>query len=74
MSQAVELAVLFGVEAVDDALGVAAVAGRFADGDVVSILEHRRTAETVTETFAAVAADENLSTQPGTGAWGRFGQ
>jgi hypothetical protein len=74
MSHAVELAVLFGVEAVDDALGVAAVAGRFADGDVVSILEHRRTVETVTEPFVGVAGGEDHSTQPGTGAWERFGQ
>lgn len=74
MEKATELAVFFGAEAVDDALGVAAVAGRFADGDVISILEHRRTAETVTEPFADAAAAEDHSTQPGTGAWERFGQ
>jgi hypothetical protein len=74
MSQAVELAALFGAEAVDDALGVAAVAGRFADGDLVSILEHRRTPETVTEALRGVAIDENHSTQPGTSPWERFGR
>jgi hypothetical protein len=75
MSQAVELVVLFGVEAVDDALGVAAVAGRFADGDVVSILEHRRTRQTGDiEVLTGVAGGEDHSTQPGTGAWERFGQ
>lgn len=34
MAQAVELAALVGAEAVDDALGLAAMAGRFGDGDL----------------------------------------
>lgn len=75
MGKATELAALFGTEAVDDALGVAAVAGRFADGDLVSILEHRRTTQAgFVDTFAGVAADEDHSTQPGTGPWERFGR
>ena len=74
MRETVELAALFGAAAVDDALGVAAMAGRFADGDLVSILEHRRVADTVMEAFAAAAADETHSTQPGTTAWERFGR
>ena len=40
MARAVELAALVGVDAVDDALGLAAMAGRFADGDLASILDH----------------------------------
>ena len=75
MTHAVELAALFGAETVDDALGVAAVAGRFADGDLVSILEHRRTAPTgFTEALRGVAIDENHSTQLGTSPWERFGR
>lgn len=74
MAEAIELAALFGAGALDDALGLAALAGRFGDGDLVSILEHRRAEETVVEAFAAVLADEEHSTQPGTGAWDGFGR
>lgn len=74
MTEAVELAALFGAETVDDALGLAAVAGRFGNGDLVSILEHRRNRHSVIEAFAAVLADEDHSTQPGTGAWEGFGR
>ena len=38
MTAAVELAALVGVEQVDAALGVAAAAGRFADGDLLAIV------------------------------------
>lgn len=74
MREAVEFAALFGVSAVDDALGLAAVAGRFGDGDLVSILEHRQVHQTVMKAFAAALADEAHSTQPGTGAWEGFGR
>ncbi len=74
MTEAVELAALFGPETVDDALGLAAVAGRFGNGDLVSILQHRRTRHTVIEVFAAVLADEDHSTQPGTSPWEGFGR
>ena len=37
MAEAVELAALAGTAAVDAALGTAAVAGRFGDGDLLSI-------------------------------------
>ncbi len=74
MTEAVELAGLFGVEAVDDALGLAAVAGRFGNGDLVSILQHRRAQHTVMGAFAAVLADEDHSTQPGTSPWEGFGR
>jgi len=41
MAEAVELAALAGAEAVDAALGTAAVAGRFADGDLLSIVGYQ---------------------------------
>ena len=44
MAQAVQLAALHGPEAVDRALGQAAAAGRFADGDLASILAHQASA------------------------------
>ena len=40
MAEAVALAALHGADVVDDALGTAAVAGRFADGDLESIIVH----------------------------------
>lgn len=40
MAEAVALAALHGADIVDDALGTAAVAGRFADGDLESIIVH----------------------------------
>jgi hypothetical protein len=40
MNQAVELARVLGADRVDAALAVAAVAGRFDDEDLVSILDH----------------------------------
>jgi hypothetical protein len=44
MSQAVQLAVPHGAQAVDRTLGQAAAAGRFADGDLASILAHQASA------------------------------
>ncbi|NUK01111.1 hypothetical protein [Streptomyces lunaelactis] len=40
MARAVELATVMGSDSVDLALGLAATAGRFADDDLLSILEH----------------------------------
>ena len=66
MAQAVTLARLHGQIRVDWALGHAAMFGRFADGDLASILvanpprQRRR-------------ADDVHSLQPGTAAWGRLG-
>jgi hypothetical protein len=70
MADAVGLAKLSGVEAVDWALGHAAVHGRFADGDLASIIAHRA---------GGVAGDarqagEDHSLQPGTRAWEGFGR
>ncbi len=69
MREAVELAALVGPDTVDAALGVAAAAGRFAEGDLLAIVEHRAAGA---ETAALVHADEAHSIQPGTGAWAGF--
>lgn len=69
MVEALTLARLFGDDAVDRALGVAAVAGRFADGDLAAILDHRHA-----EQPSLLAVDETHSLQPGTRAWGALGQ
>jgi transposase len=71
MTQAVELAAALGVEGVDQALGLAAIAGRFGDGDLASILDHLAAAGQPDE---LVIADEAHSVQPGTSGWGRLGQ
>ncbi|MDA8040230.1 MAG: hypothetical protein M0Z69_13985 [Actinomycetota bacterium] len=71
MADAVELATLVGPEAVDRALGVAALAGRFAEGDLASIVEHLAQRGAVEE---LVHADEAHSAQPGTGTWEGLGR
>lgn len=71
MADAVELAALFGSAPVDRALGMAALAGRFGEADLASIVSHldrREPAESV------VIADAEHSAQPGTGAWEGFGR
>ncbi|HCT75358.1 MAG TPA: IS21 family transposase [Micromonosporaceae bacterium] len=70
MRKAVELAAVLGAQQVEEALGLAAIAGRFGDGDLVSILDHLATSGAPTD---VVFVDENHSVQPGTGPWGRFG-
>jgi hypothetical protein len=70
MARAVELAAVVGDGTVDAALGLAAVAGRFADGDLASIIDHL-TAEG--PAGDVVIADEAHSAQPGTSAWSRLG-
>jgi hypothetical protein len=70
MVDAVELAALVGADDVDEALGIAAAAGRFADGDVAAIVRHLATGATGAD---LVIADEAHSAQPGTGAWAGFG-
>ncbi len=66
MGDAVALCSIYGTTAVDQALGVAAVAGRFAERDLLSILTHTPT--------PATARTEGHSLQPGTAAWGHLGQ
>jgi len=70
MAAAVELAALVGTGPVDEALGIAATAGRFAEGDLLAIVEHRAGG---TPAAALVVADQTHSAQPGTSAWASFG-
>ncbi|MEO7421412.1 MAG: IS21 family transposase [Ornithinibacter sp.] len=70
MTAALELAALVGTEPVDAALGVAAAAGRFAEGDLLAIVHHRADGASI---GALVVADEAHSVQPGTSAWATFG-
>jgi hypothetical protein len=71
MAQALELAALVGSEPLDRALGMAAFAGRFAEGDLASILSHLEASEAVED---LVRADESSFVQPGTSAWEDFGR
>ena len=70
MTAAVELAALVGTAPVDEALGIAATAGRFAEGDLLAIVEHRAGGAPAA---ALVVADQTHSAQPGTAAWASFG-
>jgi transposase len=67
MAEAVALAKLHGVAEVDRALGTAALAGRFADNDVIRLLAHQR------DEGEPIRASETHSLQPGTSAWSAFG-
>lgn len=71
MARAVELAAVVGAEAVDDALGLAAISGRFAEDDLASILDHRAGARAPAD---VVRADETHSVQPGTSRWEGLGR
>ncbi|MEU9919405.1 hypothetical protein [Streptomyces sp. NPDC051001] len=66
MARAVELATVLGYDRVDQALGLAATAGRFTDDDLLSILGH------IADSIPAgevVPADESHSVQNGTIGW-----
>jgi transposase len=69
MAEAVALAKLHGTALVDRALGVAAAAGRFTDGDLAAIVNHERT-KAAADTPSR--AGETHSLQPGTGSWAAF--
>jgi hypothetical protein len=71
MARAVELAAVLGTDKVDEALGLAAAAGRFGDDDLPSILDHLAAHKPLGE---VVRADEAHSVQPGTGGWQAMGQ
>src|SRR5262249_13517513 len=71
MARAVEFATILGQARVDQALGLAAAAGRFDEHDLGSILDHLALHG---DPGDMVRVDETHSAQPGTGAWGRFGQ
>ncbi len=70
MAQAVVLAAGVGRDEVARGLQLAAVAGRFDDGDLVAIVDHQKLCVPAAE---LVVADEAYSAQPGTGAWAGFG-
>ena len=70
--RATELAALVGVEPVERALGLAAEAGRFADGDLESIVDHLRLMGQRSVPLEPGDHDDTL--QPGTGAWGLVGR
>jgi hypothetical protein len=69
MAEAVELAALAGTAAVDAALSTAALAGRFGEGDLLSIAGYQAAGRA---DGPAVVADEAHSAQPGTSAWAGF--
>jgi transposase len=71
MARAVEFAAILGAANVDQALGLAATAGRFDEHDLGSILDHLATHG---EPGDLVRADETHSAQPGTASWERFGR
>jgi len=71
MTKAIELAALVGTTPVDRALGMAALAGRFEDGDLASVVEHLGRRDAVED---LVYADEAYSAQPGTSSWEGFGR
>jgi sarcosine oxidase gamma subunit len=71
MAAAVELTALVGVGEVDIALGLAATAGRFAEDNLMSIVQHRRHGSRPAN---LVVADEAHSVQPRTSAWADFGR
>jgi len=71
MARAVELAAVVGAARVDQALGLAAITGRFADGDLPAIIDHLAAAGAAGE---AVTADEAHSAQPGTASWAALGR
>jgi Mu transposase, C-terminal domain len=69
MATAVQLAALHGAVATDRALGQAAAAGRFADGDLAAIVAHQACAA---EGEASRAGEQRTLAQ-GTGGWVRHG-
>jgi hypothetical protein len=71
LSEAVALAKLHGPDAVDEALGIAAHAGRFGDGDLAAILAHHQGANVIA--FPARASEEQ-SLQRSTRSWEGFGR
>lgn len=69
MAQAVELAALHPAAVVDRALGQAATAGRFADGDLAAILTHQAQATPGSPSQAG----EGHTLAQGTAGWAGFG-
>ncbi len=74
LAEAVALAKLHGEAEVDQALLAAAAAERFGDGDLASILAHRRSAEVIEFPRRASERSEAASLQRSTAAWEGFGR
>ncbi len=70
MAEAVDLAKLHGTGPVNDALERCASYGRFADGDLASILAHQQTATVI---VLPTRATEERSLQRSTRSWEGFG-
>lgn len=62
---------MVGMTSVDRALGLAAKAGRFADGDLESLLDHLRL---MGERSAQPLGGSDDTLQPGTSAWELVGR
>ena len=71
MAEAVDLAKLHGSGAVDQALERCAAYGRFADGDLASILAHQQNATVIP---LPARAGEERSLQASTRSWEAFGR
>jgi hypothetical protein len=65
MARAVELADAVGPDIVEEALGLAAIWGRFAEGDLPTLCDH----VAASRRGQAMWVDESYSIQPGTGGW-----
>jgi transposase len=65
MTQAIDLAALFGRDAIDRALGTAAIAGRFGEGDLLALVDATDPDTT--------RASETHSLQRGTKSWSKVG-
>ena len=72
MARAVELAAVVGAARVDQALGLAAITGRFADGGTCP--PSSTTWPRPERAGEAVTADEAHSAQPGTASWAALGR
>ena len=70
MEEAIDLSKLHGTERVERALGTCADAGRFADGDLASILAHQQ----ATGELILFPAPEDRSLQRSTRSWEGFGR
>jgi len=69
MAEAVASAKLHGAAVVDQALGTAALAGRFGDQDLAAIITYQQAGPAGAPTRASQAH----SLQPGTAGWAHFG-
>lgn len=69
LTDAVALAKFYGSADVDRALGTAATVGRFAEGDLLSILDHQGERDH----SEPIRRSETHSLQTGTSAWSGFG-